>query len=119
MIQKAPGLETRVETRAPSQVVENMPGDCGFVIAAVAKGAERMAAHQYGCRIIQRMLENCDLEALSEVLDPVVEATGTMAKDLIQHLDALLRCFSASKPNFGARISMPTTSRSASSSVAV
>ena len=42
------------------KVVENMPSEGDFVIQAVAPRAAEMASHMYGCRIIQRLLENCD-----------------------------------------------------------
>jgi mRNA-binding protein PUF3 len=42
------------------KVVENMPSEVDFVIQAVAPRAAKMASHMYGCRIIQRLLENCD-----------------------------------------------------------
>ena len=45
------------------KVVENMPSKVDFVIRAVAPKAAEMASHIYGCRIIQRLLENCDLDS--------------------------------------------------------
>merc|ERR1712032_1389438 len=35
------------------------PSRIGFVIAALERDAVRMAAHTYGCRVIQRLLERC------------------------------------------------------------
>ena len=36
---------------------------------------------RYGCRIIQRLLENCDTAKLAKVLDPIVASAGKLAKD--------------------------------------
>ena len=64
-----------------------------FVIAAVSKSsetAESMASHIYGCRIIQRLLENCPLERLDGVLDPIVSAVGKLSKD--KHANYVIQC---------------------------
>ena len=74
------------------KVVENMPksSHISAVIEAVAKRAEEMALHQYGCRILQRLLENVDLDRLSGVLDPIVEATPRLSKD--KHANYVTQC---------------------------
>lgn len=74
------------------KVVENMPssGHISFVIQAVAKRAEDMALHQYGCRIIQRLLENAELESIAGILDPIVEATDKLSKD--KHANYVIQC---------------------------
>jgi len=74
------------------KVVENLD-EVHFVIAAVSKSsetAESMASHIYGCRIIQRLLENCPLERLDGVLDPIVSAVGKLSKD--KHANYVIQC---------------------------
>ena len=64
-----------------------------FVIAAVSKSsetAESMASHIYGCRIIQRLLENCPLDRLDGILDPIVSAVGKLSKD--KHANYVIQC---------------------------
>ena len=39
-----------------------------------------MASHIYGCRIIQRLLENCELSRLAGVLNPIVNAAGKLSR---------------------------------------
>ena len=45
---------------------------------------------RFGCRIIQRLLENCDAEELAVVLDPIVASAGKLAKDLLIKLLVLV-----------------------------
>ena len=40
-----------------------------------------MVPARYGCRIIQRLLENCDAEQLASVLDPIVASAGKLSKE--------------------------------------
>jgi len=75
------------------KVVEHLAPDVQFIIAAVAESsdiAEKMASHMYGCRVIQRLLENCDLEELAGVLDPIVSAAGKLSKD--KHANYVVQC---------------------------
>ncbi|CAE7220926.1 APUM5 [Symbiodinium sp. KB8] len=74
------------------KVVENLD-EVHFVIAAVSKSsetAESMASHIYGCRIIQRLLENCPLDRLDGILDPIVSAVGKLSKD--KHANYVIQC---------------------------
>eukprot|EP00434_Breviolum_minutum_P023397 symbB.v1.2.020640.t1/scaffold1718.1/size104949/5 len=72
------------------KVVENMPSKVDFVTRAVAPKAAEMASHIYGCRIIQRLLENCNLEDIAQVLEPIVEASCELAKD--KHANYVVQC---------------------------
>ncbi|CAE7354244.1 APUM5 [Symbiodinium natans] len=75
------------------KVVENLHPEVDFIIDAVSRNsetAEQMASHIYGCRIIQRLLENCELDRLSGVLDPIVTAASKLSKD--KHANYVVQC---------------------------
>ena len=42
------------------------------LINAVAPHVQRIAIHSYGCRVVQRLLEQCEQDQLSSVLDGIV-----------------------------------------------
>lgn len=54
-------------------IVKHMPSDSiDFVLRSVTDSAEKMSAHMYGCRVIQRLLEKCTQEQMSGLVEKAV-----------------------------------------------
>merc|ERR1719401_465151 len=52
-----------------------------FVIQAVEADAESISKHQYGCRVVQRLLEHCALQQLRSMLDQILTVVDKLAPD--------------------------------------
>lgn len=70
--------------------VEFLAPDVDFIINALAGKAAHMASHQYGCRAIQRLLENCPPEQLSPLLDGISSCIEKLARD--KHGNYVVQC---------------------------
>eukprot|EP00927_Polykrikos_kofoidii_P066355 TRINITY_DN61972_c0_g1_i1.p1 TRINITY_DN61972_c0_g1~~TRINITY_DN61972_c0_g1_i1.p1 ORF type:complete len:598 (-),score=75.76 TRINITY_DN61972_c0_g1_i1:167-1960(-) len=61
--------------------VENLPNDSGFIIDALAPTAESVATHAFGCRVLQRLLENCPAPRLQALLNRLLNCVPMLARD--------------------------------------
>ncbi|KAL8438153.1 hypothetical protein ACSSS7_000388 [Eimeria intestinalis] len=66
-------------------------GGAQFVLDAIAGQEAALASHCYGCRIIQRLAESCDVQQITPMLDAVMASLRNLAEDqfgnyVIQHL---------------------------------
>lgn len=70
--------------------VEFLAPEVDFIISAVAGKSTHMASHMYGCRVIQRLLENCPAEQLATLLDGLSSAVDKLARD--KHGNYVVQC---------------------------
>jgi pumilio RNA-binding family len=53
-----------------------------FIVDAFKKRVYEMSVHQFGCRVIQRMLEHCEESQIRPVLNEVFERVLDLTKDM-------------------------------------
>ncbi|KAK4772512.1 hypothetical protein SAY86_014287 [Trapa natans] len=63
--------------------IECLPGDkIGFIISAFCDKVATLSCHPYGCRVIQRVLEHCSNEHLSQcIVDEILGSACLLAED--------------------------------------
>lgn len=72
--------------------IEKMPCDTiDFIIQPVIDNACELCVHTYGCRVIQRVLENSNDKYTRPILDQILAEIHTLTKDqfgnyVIQHI---------------------------------
>ncbi|KAK9802574.1 hypothetical protein WJX73_006290 [Symbiochloris irregularis] len=70
---------------APSPMSHSIKG-------TIEPGVVALSRHPYGCRVVQRVLEHCDIEGVREqAMGQILEVAGTLAQDtygnyVIQHI---------------------------------
>ncbi|EGD79010.1 hypothetical protein PTSG_11819 [Salpingoeca rosetta] len=67
------------------------PDNLGFVISACERQASAMSRHLYGCRVIQRLIEQCESTQLALVYKNVLDDCASLMKNaygnyVIQHV---------------------------------
>mmetsp|Transcript_72799 Transcript_72799/g.167074 ORF Transcript_72799/g.167074 Transcript_72799/m.167074 type:complete len:714 (+) Transcript_72799:128-2269(+) len=62
-----------------------------FIVDAIKSCVHRMAIHCYGCRVIQRLIENCPTKQMDSILTQIMSEVEDLAKDqygnyVVQHV---------------------------------
>jgi len=74
------------------KAIERIPGEhIQFIVDAHRGQVAKMSTHQYGCRVVQRMLEHCQPKAKRVILDELLEhvlplITDSYGNYVVQHI---------------------------------
>ncbi|KAI9756973.1 MAG: hypothetical protein M4579_003631 [Chaenotheca gracillima] len=64
------------------KAIERVPREhISFIIDAFAGQVHTLATHPYGCRVIQRMLEHCDVVSKASILQELHSCSSTLIQD--------------------------------------
>lgn len=58
-----------------------MPDQYGCVINSIKSRAYDIAVHPYGCRVIQRLLENCSHQTMVPIIKEIMHRVTVLIKD--------------------------------------